>query len=582
MNKIYFFLGLLFFCQPLASQKFDNNWLIGAKWPTPDHNHMIINFEDDPPNVILHERELNIHLTSGSISDSLGKLLLYTNGVHIYNELHDLVENGDSINCCGSLYNDALLTGLENLQGAVFFPSSVNENEFFLVHGNLIPEEGVSIGKVQYSKIDLSSNNGKGVVLEKNEVLHEGLFENFSCVKHANGKDWWILYPDTKKSKFYRMLFNGAGFEGPFEQTIGTIPEDTFRLINMNKVFSLNGDKYVYFEILHGLSVFDFDRCSGELSNEKRIDFDIRGWHPGGAAISPNGRFLYIDLVFLEPPFTHQSPWTILLIQYDLWADDIPSTADTILNTKEFGFGYMQLGPDGRIYIDGGDSYHIINQPNKKGDDCEFQRSWLPFPALNNGTVPYFPNYRLGSIDSSPCDTLGIDNIPLAGFRCEADSLDSLTVYFTDNSFYEPADWAWDFAGMGISSDTNPVFTFPEYGIYEVCLTVSNENGEDSFCKTLELIPVGVGEENFKAQLVHIFPNPARGNLNIVFSSQGLNSGGSFSLQTISGTTILNEEFGKELKELNINVENVSPGVYFCLVKTHSGLVFTEKVILIK
>ncbi|MBK8966601.1 MAG: hypothetical protein IPM36_07930 [Lewinellaceae bacterium] len=59
--------------------------------------------------------------------------------------------------------------------------------------------------------------------------------------------------------------------------------------------------------------------------------------------------------------------------------------------------------------------------------------------------MPNFPNYRLGPLDGSPCDTLGLDNLPAAHFRWEFwDTLTPLNVSFTDLSIYEPATWQWD------------------------------------------------------------------------------------------------------------------------------------------
>ena len=63
------------------------------------------------------------------------------------------------------------------------------------------------------------------------------------------------------------------------------------------------------------------------------------------------------------------------------------------------------------------------------------------------------PNYRLGPLNSSPCDTLGINNVPVANFRID-DSLNLFSRYFYDLSYHEPAEWLWDFGDGTTSKDT--------------------------------------------------------------------------------------------------------------------------------
>ena len=92
-----------------------------------------------------------------------------------------------------------------------------------------------------------------------------------------------------------------------------------------------------------------------------------------------------------------------------------------------------------------------------------------------------FPNYRLGPLDGSPCDTLGLDNFPVAKWRYEIDdSTDLQGIRFTDLSYFNPEVWHWDFDDGWTSSETRPVHRYDAPGRYHVCLTVSNENASDT------------------------------------------------------------------------------------------------------
>ncbi|MBK8723519.1 MAG: hypothetical protein IPL95_15040 [Saprospiraceae bacterium] len=111
---------------------------------------------------------------------------------------------------------------------------------------------------------------------------------------------------------------------------------------------------------------YDFDRCSGNFSNRKYLYVDTtRAWC-GGAAISPNSRYLYVA-------------FTNFVFQYDLFANNIEATKDTVLvrdftkNPGSSAFFQAQLAPDGKIYISTQNTttyYHVINFPDKKGDSC--------------------------------------------------------------------------------------------------------------------------------------------------------------------------------------------------------------------
>ncbi|MDP8210623.1 MAG: PKD domain-containing protein, partial [Candidatus Stygibacter australis] len=55
-------------------------------------------------------------------------------------------------------------------------------------------------------------------------------------------------------------------------------------------------------------------------------------------------------------------------------------------------------------------------------------------------------------------------------------------ILFTDLSTGDPVSWAWDFENDGVidSNVQDPIFTYPEPGVYSVSLTISNEEQRDS------------------------------------------------------------------------------------------------------
>ncbi len=359
-----------------------------------------------------------------------------------------------------------------------------------------------------------------GKVIDKNEfIISDSLWlGKLTAIKHANGRDWWLLYNEWMTKNYYTILIAPNGPEIVDTQTVGTSVIDGLG----QAVFSPDGTKYAIINGRHDdfLQIFDFDRCTGELSNEILIQFSVgQNIASPGLAISPNSRFLYFSA-------------TDTIYQYDLWADDIPSSEEVVGiydgHVDPFAnlFFLAQLAPDGKIYIsvpNGSRYLHVIENPNEKGLACNFNQRGVNLLNYNGGTLPNHPNYRLGPLDGSPCDTLGLDNMPIAKYRYEqpaplGDTLDYLRVEFTDLSYYEPAEWHWDFGhGNATSQDTSPVHVFPQAGTYEVCLTVSNVNGGHTFCRTLELGTVSSSEEAQEVDIT-VFPNPCREGVNVIIS----------------------------------------------------------------
>ncbi|KGE85080.1 PKD domain-containing protein [Phaeodactylibacter xiamenensis] len=346
------------------------------------------------------------------------------------------------------------------------------------------------------------------VSLRKELLLSDTLdYGKLSACRHANGRDWWVILPAFNSNLYYRYLLTPSGIDLVGVQEIGeAVPTGLGQAL-----FSPDGTKHIRF---NGISeqagefttIYDFDRCTGLLSNFLQFNYPIGG-SGGGAFISKNARYLYTSS-------------TTTLYQYDLWAEDIEATRTLVadydghLDPLPTTFFQGQLAPDGKIYIasnNGVTSLHVIHNPDADCPDCRIEQHGIELPTFNAFSIPNQPNYRLGPIDGSPCDTLGIDNIPLARWRYEQDTLEPFLVQFYDLSDYEPAEWLWDFGDGSTSTDTLPQHTFPGYGTYEVCLTVSNANGSGTQCKELEFtMPNSTAEEKQEVVAATAFPNPFR------------------------------------------------------------------------
>ena len=410
---IIFFLTLLFL--PLYSQnafpKHDYNWIAGYPYSTRDSQINGVKFDFSNKIFKINSLKLDLYMYtySGNYSDRSGNFLYYSNGCVIKNRNHQTVNNGDSINP-GEMHNYICKYGYVCNQGSIFFEDLRDSNITYLVHQRNVFWDYASgslsgyTGNLLYTKIDNLSSNGFGKALEKNvNILKDTMYTgSLTACKHANGRDWWIMQPRLFGKYYHRILFDTSGFKVVGTQEIGDTTGQN-GACGSQACFSPNGTKYVRFSAIEGISIFDFDRQTGLLSNYKKI---VRLLLPSafvGVAVSPNSRFLYA--------FARNK-----IYQYDLRAADIEASEEIVAEYDGFlgpyptRFYAAQLAPDCKIYFiptSSSQYMHYIRYPDRKGLACEVVQHGVAYPnqVNNNGTIPYFPNYRLGVVPTHPCDS---------------------------------------------------------------------------------------------------------------------------------------------------------------------------------
>jgi len=506
--KYFLFLLILLFCKNSFAQKHDHLWLMGyggggQSGPNDSSGISILRFDDLNHYSIENNQTCDLNFWGGnsSMCDSMSNLLFFSNTEKIYNANYTLMDNGNNSNG----------TNQRQPQGVISLPFPQKQDQYLLLTSEVkyFSTELLYAGfKIYKNTIDMSENNGFGKVVEKKiEIIQDTLeYGQITAVKHANGQDWWILVPESYSNRYYTMLLDSSGLTIVDTQAIGAPFVDGLG----QAVFSPNGEKYVRVNGIKTttpteLYIYDFDRCTGKLSNPIHLQYENWGFGVG-CAISPNSRFLYA----LNASY---------VFQYDLQAADIAASKtlvaewDGYVHEIHFSttFAMAQLAPDGRIYVGTAFStpfLHVIEHPDRKGIACEVRQRAIHLPNYNNYSVPNFPNFRLGPIDGSACDNLGLDNHPLCNWRWEQeDTLTPLQVTFTDLSAYEPETWHWDFGDGTVSQDTSPVHTYLAGGAYQVCLVVRNQFSADTFCQVVHLGVSATVNPLWQSQ-VKVFPSP--------------------------------------------------------------------------
>jgi PKD repeat protein len=473
------------------------------------------------------------------------------------------MESGDSLNP-GFFFEEYEPYGYVLNQGALALQLPESNSLYYLFHMDVNLNEAFTNTQPEnfyLSIIDLSFNNGLGRVIEKNNALTTQLLDTgkITAVKHANGRDWWIVIRDFYSNQYRIFSLSLEGVQLSSTQIVGdSIPSGSLG----QAVFSPDGSKYVQTN-LHGsngvsatyVNIYDFDRCSSELSNPIQFSYDDSAACLG-AAISPNSRFLYV------------SSW-VSVYQYDLWAEDIEASRITVAEWDGFAdegifsntFYLAQLAPNGKIYINsnnGTKHLHVINQPDSLGLACEVCQHCVELPSWNSFSMPNFPNYRLGHEEGSTCDTLR--QLPTAAWSYESGLLE---VSFQNESMHDIRSYAWNFGDGATSQLPHPQHSYEQPGTYEVCLVVSNLNGSDSLCENVSVMTTGMEEVLGEANGLSVFPNPLGNTREVNVSVPVTQHAASLILTNSQGLIISEWLLGKNLRTFVFSMNDQPPGLYF-------------------
>ena len=571
--KIACFLSLLTNC--LQAQKHDYNWVFGSgQINRPDSAYYIMHleFEHNEP-IIVPNFLRTIHMDNMNVStcDREGNLLFYTNGIKLENAQGEVLADCMNPGIWQELYKEHNI-GYPMASSIVSLPLDTVDEEFSLVHISFTVKDN-QLNFEQNLNTRLSfKNNPMGELLYINDTLrmgNAGLFMN--AVKHANGLDWWVVNINLfEGSNCYFVDYHSLDTIILGKECLGY--ERSIRDDGGQGFFSQDGSMFATSSVVGDAVLFDFDRCTGLFSNPKHLQIydsaDTLSPFAGGA-FSPSGQFLYIGN-------KHN------LYQYDLWSDNIE---DSRIQLAQMGPEFpdtrplhlAQLAPDGKIYWDlthyFGRDLTVIHEPDRKGVDCLLEFGGLPLPYIN-GTMPQFPNYRLGPLDGSPCDTLGIHNHPVAEFRWYDQG--QLEVDFRNLSHHEPEDYHWDFGNGSSSSLFRPVYTFADTGLYNVCLTVSNAYGSDTFCRDVYLkdLTTSTNEEE-SIFPIKIFPNPTSDFVQIAFPEIGHYK---ICLYDLNGRKL--QDHSSSALNYIMDVSGLSSGIYQLVIHEDLSILFEERLII--
>ena len=439
---------LLFLCFSsmfiLYSQKETSNWYFGE--------NAGIRFTDSAITT-LTDGKINTWEGCSSISDKNGNLVLYSDGLNVWNKYHKIIKNGYG-----------LLGDISSTQSALIINHSDNDSIYYIITTPAWSNNSIGM---RYSLVNVKGNNDSGELILKNVILHPNSTEKISAVNHQNGKDIWVVGHEFGNNIFYSYLLTKNGFV-----KCPILSNEGFQVIRTgstqgNIKFSNDGqylvNTYLYDDLTDYFELFKFDNKVGSFIELQLFpDYPL----PYGAEFSPNSRFLYIAG------------------NYDLLQIDLNSySIKTIIHSAKGKFiNSLQIAKDYKIYCALLDSTKlgVIDFPDSLGSKCNFR---INGPSLNGKKC----QYGLPSFNQSCFYTPSID------YKFELDCHDNSVSFLGIDSFASN-NYKWQIIKNKVLIATyvskNITHIFSDTGIYNIQFIANKGARRDTVTKKITIYPL--------------------------------------------------------------------------------------------
>lgn len=437
MKCVFSILFLFLVTTGNAQIKRTQNWFFG--------DSAGLNFHTTPPG-----KQVKSNLYSdeacASISDIDGNLLLYSDGIDVFDASHAIITNGNG-----------LIGGKSSSNGVLFVPSPKNDSTIYLF--TTVPQ---GQGGLYYSVIKQNSN-GSYSITSKNIKLLDLSCESIGAVRHSNGEWFWIVVHEYGSNCFYSYLVTQQGVEVcPIISCSGfNIESNPFHAQNILKI-DAKGELIAH-------SIYDLGNASGRVelfsfnSESGTIDFIASVNNLSlitGLEFSPSGNKLYI----VE---RDRSLW-----QYQLNSQNLIAINDHSGSM----YGSILLASDNIIYgcqVDD-TALFLIQYPDLPDTSCRFLQSAISIaPAtarfgLPNFVTSYFRDDAITLHYESSC------------------TKDSFRFYCTAKSNIHL--WKWVLLDehqtrIDSSNSSEANFSIIDSGLYKIVLIADSDTLEKTFYK---------------------------------------------------------------------------------------------------
>ena len=307
----------------------------------------------------------------GSICDARGNLLMYMDGISLFDRNQRVMPGGFRLN--DALSSDPVPPGWNWAinQTGVFIPGP--DGLYYVFYSDWASVAGEALYYPKCAVVDMRLNGGYGAVVRKQPLLPTRNLR-VTAVRHRNNRDFWFITHDLDTRGFLAYLVDKNGVSA------------TPVVSRAVTAFYPNGDEFkaspngtrltcgAYTRAATGPKncrcVYDFDNATGAVTNEVVVrqnpiaDYlaDSQG-RPLGyinvctASFSPNSDLLYVSEYFFNPADIQR--------RSDLWQYDLTQPTPEAMSATRFLVTNiptppaplfleclgMQLAPDGTLWI---------------------------------------------------------------------------------------------------------------------------------------------------------------------------------------------------------------------------------------
>ena len=452
-NTLKLFCILLFFCLKINAQREATNWFFGV--------NAGLNFNSGVP-TLLDNSQVNTLEGCSTISDESGNLLFYTDGVTVWNRMHDIMLNGTD-----------LIGSFSSTQSSIVVPNPANANIYYVFTTDVVDAYDTTTNQsngFNYSVIDITLDGGLGGVTDKNINLLPNTSEKVSAALSDDGNYWVVTH---YRDSFYSFKITGTGVNTVPVVSPTSFLVDDHRNFRGNMKISPNGKKLAiahafFFPNQTGhLYLYDFNDETGAVQN---ADFLGDGLVYYGVEFSSNASKLYASAKLFN---ADNSLSNIQVQQFDVNAANVGNTRYVVHNYPQSQVspslgGSLQIGFDKRIYHSlPGSTMSTINTPNFSGISCNFELA-----SVDLGEN--FARFGLPSYVQSYFESIAtVENLCLG--QATTFTVDDTTDIVSIN---------WDFGDVAsgannTSTQISPSHTFSNAGLYIVTSTVVYTNAPD-------------------------------------------------------------------------------------------------------
>ncbi|NUM32112.1 MAG: hypothetical protein HUU47_07280, partial [Bacteroidetes bacterium] len=304
-----------------------------------------------------------------SICTSLGDLLFYTNGFFV-----DFYKNKNRT--CNPDFTIQGTTG--NFQSAIFIPHPhPDSSNLYFVFSSRSANCNCKYDKLYYSVIDLSPcSTGyiKGFIKSRSDIqiTKTAVCGKLTAVKHANRKDYWVASYLINTDTFFAVQVGNNGVSSKLIKSNTGVYYKNNYTVNSPMKFSPDGKKLSSTAIGEPSFIADFNSKTGKLNNIiifDSIKYDV-------VEFSSKSKFLYA-----VSSYSH-------IDQFDVSKKNKIDFINSKIRIDTINrFDYLQLAPDGKIYVasEYSNYLNVIHAPDSAGVSCRYRKKFVKLPRALDG-----------------------------------------------------------------------------------------------------------------------------------------------------------------------------------------------------